>query len=178
MKEFKTIKLNPDEYKTISSMEAEVVTGTWIIDNGLFIIKDEIYIQTPTPVDADCIIEIKYREEKNGNFGRVKYLSSSPRRKYFMFLKWYIIIFFILSLLFLLYEVKILGNYAIEGSRSYLLLLPSISSWFCLNILILRNTKSITKIILMIFSYFLLLICTINFITYLKLLFLGISVVG
>lgn len=119
MNNYTIVRLKPNEYKTSSSYDFDPLFGMQY-KNGLLITKDEsnIPVRTPFTVDSDCEIEVKYKE--NG-FGKVKYLSSTPRRKYYMFLKWYIIILQILSLLFTIYEVN-LGNYLVEGSRSQPLL--------------------------------------------------------
>ena len=105
----KTVRLKSDEYKSASTMKA--FSGTWIPRNGLFITKDgsNFPISTPVTIDDNCEIEVKYNEEKH--YGRVKYLSSSPRRKYYMFLKWYIIILQILAIIETVYEVEVNENY-------------------------------------------------------------------
>lgn len=166
MDKYTIAKLKPDEYITASTLNPVPLRNSWIAHYGLLITKDgnKIPIKTPFTVDDNCEIEVKYKE--NG-VGKVKYLSSTPKRKYYMFLKWYIVILEILSILFMIYEINFLGNYATEGSRSSNLLLTLLITWLTINIVTLRNTKSITKWIITIFSYLLLVISTINFIIYL-----------
>ena len=160
----KTVRLKPNEYQSASTLTA--FSGTWIPRNGLVIIKDgnNFPIKTPWAIDNDCEIEVRYNEEKH--YGRVKYISSSPRRKYYMFLKWYIIILQILAIIATIYEVEVMGNYLVEGSRAQSLALPFITTWLSLDIVIMRNMKTITKWIITIFSYFLLLMSTVEFIVY------------
>lgn len=161
----KIVRLKPDEYKSVSTITATV--GTWIPRNGLYITKDgsNFPIRTPYTIDNNCEIEVRYNEEKH--YGRVKYLSTSPRRKYYMFLKWYIIILQILAILAAIYEVEIMGNYIVEGSPAENLRLPLIVTWLSLDIVIMRNTNTITKWIVTVFSYFLLFMSTVGFLTYL-----------
>ena len=149
----KTVRLKPNEYQSASTLTA--FSGTWIPRNGL----------TPVTVDNNCEIEVKYNEEKH--YGRVKYLSSSPRRKYYMFLKWYIIILQILAIIAAVYEIEINGNYLVEGSPSKSLGVPFITTWLTLNIIVMRNMNTVTKWLVTIFSYFVLFISTVSFIMYL-----------
>ena len=161
----KTVRLKSDEYKSASTMRA--FSGTWIPRNGLFITKDgsNFPISTPVTIDDNCEIEVKYNEEKH--YGRVKYISSSPRRKYYMFLKWYIIILQILAIIATVYEIEVNGNYLVEGSPAKSLEVPFIATWLCLDIVIMRNMNTVTKWLVTIFSYFLLFVSTVSFITYL-----------
>ena len=161
----KTVRLKPDEYQSVSTMRA--FSSTWIPNNGLFITKDgsNFPIRTPYTIDNNCEIEVKYNEEKH--YGRVKYLSSSPRRKYYMFLKWYIIILQILAIIATVYEIEVNGNYLVEGSPTKSLGVPFIATWLCLNIVIMRNMNTVTKWLVTIFSYFLLFMSTVGFLTYL-----------
>ncbi len=161
----KTVRLKPDEYKSVSTLKA--FSSTWIPRNGLVITKDgaNFPIRTPYTIDDNCEIEVRYNEEKH--YGRVKYLSSTLRRKYYIFLKWYIIILQILAIIATFYEVEIMGNYLVEGSRAASLRLPLIVTWLSLDIVILRNTNTVTKWIVTVFSYFLLFMSTIGFMAYL-----------
>ena len=161
----KTVRLKPDEYKSASSIKA--FSGTWIPSNGLVITKDgnNFPIRTPFTIDDNCEIEVQYNEEKH--YGKVKYISSSPRRKYYMFLKWYIIILQILAIIATIYEVEVMGNYLVEGSQSVSLTAPLLTTWLTLNIVVMRNMNTITKWLITIFSYFLLFVSTVQFIRYL-----------
>ena len=150
----KTVRLKSDEYKSASTMRA--FSGTWIPRNGLFITKDgsNFPISTPVTIDDNCEIEVKY-------------ISSSPRRKYYMFLKWYIIILQILAIIATVYEIEVNGNYLVEESPAKSLGVPFIATWLCLDIVIMRNMNTVTKWLVTIFSYFLLFVSTVSFITYL-----------
>lgn len=161
----KTVILKPDEYKSVSTLQA--FSGTWLPRNGLVITKDEsdFIVRTPLTVDNGCEIEVQYNEEKH--YGKVKYISSTLRRKYYMCLKWYIIILQIIAIIATVYEIEALGNYLVDGSRSASLRLPFIITWLSLDIVIMRNMNTITKWIITVFSYFVLLACTVGFITYL-----------
>lgn len=161
----KTVRLKPDEYKSVSSIKT--FSGTWIPSNGLVITKDgnNFPIRTPFTIDDNCEIEVQYNEEKH--YGKVKYISSSPRRKYYMFLKWYIIILQILAIIATVYEIEVNGNYLVEGSPAKSLGVPFIATWLCLDIVIMRNMNTVTKWLVTIFSYFVLFISTVSFIMYL-----------
>ena len=161
----KTVRLKPDEYQSVSTMRA--FSSTWIPNNGLFITKDgsNFPIRTPFTIYDNCEIEVQYNEEKH--YGKVKYISSSPRRKYYMFLKWYIIILQILAIIATIYEVEVMGNYLVEGSQSVSLTAPLLTTWLTLNIVVMRNMNTITKWLITIFSYFLLFVSTVQFIRYL-----------
>lgn len=164
MEKYTIVKLKPNEYKAVSKYDIDPIIGTQPI-NGLIITKDgsNIPIITSFPVDSNCEIEVRYKE--NG-VGRIKYLSNTPRRKYYKFLTWYIFILQIVSVLFMIYEVN-LGNYAVEGSRSQQLIGPALGSWLCFNIILFRNTKGFHKWFFTIFGYFLLFFFSIAFISYL-----------
>lgn len=162
----KTIILKPNEYQSISTLKAMTNGSNWVSKHGLIITKDgsKTPVRTPFTVDSDCEIELTYNEEKN--YGRVKYLKSTPRRKYFVFLRWYIIILQLLAIIAVLYEVNVNGNYLVKGSKAETLALPFIITWLSYNIVHLRNTNTITKKIITLFSYMLLILSTIQFIRY------------
>ena len=84
-----------------------------------------------------------------------------------MFLKWYIIILQILAIIATVYEIEVNGNYLVEGSPTKSLGVPFIATWLCLNIVIMRNMNTVTKWLVTIFSYFLLFMSTVGFLTYL-----------
>lgn len=163
MSKYTTIRLKPDEYKTANSL-IPAVTGGFIPANGLLITKDDmnLAIKTPTTVDPDCEIEVRYNEIHNGF---VKYITSTSRRKYYMFLKWFVLAFWLLSIILMFVEVQVFKHYAVRGSRSYNLIAP-FSSFLCLDIVILRNNNGFTKWAVTIFSYFLLGIDIIYMILY------------
>ena len=160
----KTVILKPDEYKSVSTLRA--FSGAWIPNNGLFITKDgnNFPIRTPFTIDNNCEIEVQYNEEKH--YGKVKYISSSPRRKYYMFLKWYIIILQIVAIIAAIYEIEVNGNYLVKGSQAERLAVPFGVTWLALDIIVLRNTNTITKWLVTIFSYFLLFLSTVSFLAY------------
>ena len=161
----KVVRLKGDEYKSVEAMRA--FGSTWISRHGLFITKDgsNFPVRTPFVVDDNCEIELQYNEEKH--YGKVKYIKSSPRRKYYMFLKWYIIILQILAIIATVYEIEVMGNYLVEGSRAKSLVVPFITTWITLDIIHLRNSNTITKWLVTIFSYLVLFIGTVEFIRYL-----------
>ena len=161
----KTVILKPNEYKSVSNLTA--FSGTWIPRHGIIITKDEsnFPIKTAYTIDDDCEIEVQYNEEKH--YGKVKYISSSSRRKYYMFLKYYIIILQILAIIATVYEIEVNGNYLVKGSPAEDLGLPFIITWLNLDIVVLRNTHTITKWIISKFCYIILLICTFKFLAYL-----------
>ena len=163
-------RLKPEEYVSVSSLETLPNTLDFYPSNGIIIKKDgkEIPVQTPVTVDDGCEIEVKYRDNSTG---RVKYLKSTPRRKYFVGLTWYIILLEIISILFVIYEININNNYLVEGNNAYNLLGPALATWLAIVIPILRNSKGLTKNIMTLFGYFLLFINTIFFIEYLINLF-------
>lgn len=158
-------RLKPNEYVSVSSLETLPNTSDFYPLNGLVFTKDgkEIIIQTPITVDNGCEIEVSYRD--NG-IGRVKYLKSTPRRKYYVGLRWYIIILELITIILVGYEININHNYLVEGSTSYNLLGPLLCTWIVLVIPILRNSKGLTKYIMNIFGYFILLINTVMIIEY------------
>ena len=165
----KIVRLKPDEYKSVSTLRTCV--GNWISRNGLIILKDgsNFSISTPYTVDSDCEIEVKYNEEKH--YGRVKYITTSSRRKYYMFLKWFIIILQLIAIIVTVYEIEVMGNYLVEGSRAESLRIPFITTWLALCIVVLRNINTITKWIMTIFGYLVLTISIIEFIIYLTAIF-------
>ena len=72
----------------------------------------------------------------------------------------------IIALILLTYEIEINNNYAIEGSLTNYLLLPTLSSWLILLIPLLRNAKGFTKWVLTIFGYVVLALNIHSFIMY------------
>lgn len=161
----KTVRLKPDEYKSVSSMRA--FSSTWIPSNGIVITKDgnNFPIRTAYTIDDDCEIEVKYNEEKH--YGKIKYISNSSRRNYYMFLKYYIITLQILAIIAAIFEINVMGHYLVKGSQAENLILPFTGTWLTFNIVVLRNMHTITKWIITIFSYMVLFISTFKFITYL-----------
>ena len=161
----KTVRLKPDEYKSISNMKA--FSSNWIPNNGIVITKDgnNFPIRTAYTIDDDCEIEAKYNEEKH--YGKIKYISNSSRRNYYMFLKYYIITLQILAIIATIIEIEVMGHYLVKGSQAENLILPFIGTWLTFNIVVLRNIHTITKWIITIFSYLVLFINTFKFITYL-----------
>ena len=148
----KTVRLKPDEYKSISNMKA--FSSTWIPNNGIVITKDgnNFPIRTAYTIDDDC---------------EIMYISNSSRRNYYMFLKYYIITLQILAIIATIIEIEVMGHYLVKGSQAENLILPFIGTWLTFNIVVLRNIHTITKWIITIFSYLVLFINTFKFITYL-----------
>lgn len=164
------IRLKPGEYIAVYVAVSEhgyQISDSWQKRKrtGLLVTKDgrETLIITAGSVDEGCEIELTLNS--NG-IGKVKYLSSTPRRNYFRFLRWYIIALEILSAVMLFYEVGIRHNYVAEGSNVGLLLFPFLVAWFTLIIVALRNAQNVSGKIMVLFCYFLLIGATISFIMY------------
>ena len=166
MNSIKTIRLKPEEYKSVSGYGDVLPDGMSLPVFGLVITKDNknIIISTPVNVDDDCEIEVTYGDN---NIGRVKYIKSSRKRKYYNFLKWDIIILEVLSIIFMIIEVGIFKNYAVDGNQSYFLLGPVIGTWLTIVIVFYRNLKGFNKWIYTIFGYILLFFMHISFFVYL-----------
>ena len=82
MHEKKVYRLMPNEYKSFTSLRA--YSGSWIVSNGLVIKKDgeEIPLKTAFAVDDGCEIEVI---RKSKSYGKVKYIKSTTKRKYYRF---------------------------------------------------------------------------------------------
>ncbi len=169
MKEKKVYRLKPDEYIVDSSITGDV-SPEWRIDNGLLITKgdEKIPVYTFYAVDPDCEIEVTIYKN---NFGRVKYIKSTPRRRYYKGLLYASILLTVVSLILLLYELEVNGNYAVEGSPSYYLLMPFLTSWYLSLVFILRNAKGFTKTVLSIFGYIFYALSVCYFLTYIVTIF-------
>ncbi len=166
-KEKTTIILKPDEYLTASEVDPIIIPeATFLITNGIVITKDgqNLPIQTPFPVDSGCEIQVTYNEK---NIGRVKYLKSTPRRKYYKFITWYSIGIMIVGFLIALYSKNVKGVYILAEGSEHTDLGVTIGSWLALNIVLFRNAKGFTKWIMTIFGYILLFSGTFAIIRYL-----------
>ena len=74
--------------------------------------------------------------------------------------------FKILAIIATIYEIEVLGNYLVEGSQAENLRLP-MGTWLGFDIIIMRNMNSITKWIITIFAYIVVLMASVSFIAYL-----------
>ncbi len=165
-KEKTTIILKPDEYIIASEVNSILIPKpTFLITNGIVITKDgqNLPIQTPFPVDSGCEIQVTYNEK---NIGKVKYLKSTLKRKYYKFITWYSIGIMIVGFLIALYSKNVKGVYILAEGSEHTDLGVTIGSWLALNIVLLRNSKGFTKWIMTIFGYILLLLGTIAILRY------------
>ena len=162
--------LEPDEYKTAFSLRS-LPTGQFIPSKGIFITLDgkETFVKTAFNVDEGCRIRLTW----NGKgCGKVKHLTSTPRRKYYMALMWFSLILWALSWVFVVFEVNS-GNYAGSGLRTDHVLLTATTAWMGLDIVTLRNGHDFTKWFATIFSYIVMFASTASFIIYLVKLISG-----
>ena len=116
----------PNEYKSFTSLRA--YSGSWIVSNGLVIKKDgeEIPLKTAFAVDDGCEIEVI---RKSKSYGKVKYIKSTPKRKYYKFITWYILFLEIISAILIAYEIGVNNNYAKDGSRTEYILFTLLTPW-------------------------------------------------
>ena len=159
----KTI-LEPEDYKSVSEMHV-LLTGQFIPSNGLVITKNDENraVKTPFTVDPGCRLELRWTGQRSG---RVRYLTSTPRRRYFMGLKWYTLILWALSWIFTVIEIAGFGNYAMGDSRTTLALATAFTAWMGLVIVVQRNGHGFLKWASTIFSYFVLAFFSVKFILY------------
>jgi len=164
MNKWETFKLKPEEYVSVSELETMPALGTWVPACGMIITKDNKNMPIPTAISIDpgCEIEVRY----NGKIGKVKYLSSTPRRKYYVFLRWYIILIEFISICITFYERTIKNEIITKEHPANGVLVGVIAVWLCLCIPMLRNDKGVTKWIMTIFGYFILGLATIELIRY------------
>ena len=165
MKNAQTYILEPDEYVTASSMRP--FGGHFLPAHGLMITKDGANTWVSTgglSVDEGCRIQLAWSGK---GFGRVKHLTSTPRRKYYMALRNFTLILWALAWIFLLIEMLVFNNRAIGDSRTNLVMLTAFTAWMGLVIVVERNQRGFTKWFSTIFSYFVLPISTGAFIWYL-----------
>lgn len=169
MREVYTYILEPGDYQTLSEMRA--FPNAMIPQNGLFITKggSNTWVKTPFTVDSGCRIKLTWSGK---GAGRVKYLTSTPRRKYYVAVRWFSIILMILAWIFVLIEMAH-GNKAVGDSRTGYAMLPAFTAWMGLDICALRNGRGFTKWAVTIFSYFVMVMGTGSFIYYLIRLILG-----
>ncbi|MBO7355400.1 MAG: hypothetical protein ILP17_00100 [Lachnospiraceae bacterium] len=170
MREVYTYILEPGDYQTIS--EIKTIAGTTMIpNNGFFITKggSNTWVRTAGSVDSGCRIRLTWSGK---GAGRVKYLTSTPRRKYYLAVKWFSIILMILAWIFLLIEM-VNGNKAIGDSRTRYVMATAFTAWMGLDISVMRNMHGFTKWFVTIFSYIVMCISTGSFIYYLVRLISG-----
>ena len=163
MYEKKVYRLMPNEYKSFTSLRA--YSGSWIASNGLVIKKggEEIPLKTAFAVDDGCEIEVI---RKSKSYGKVKYIKSTPKRKYYKFITWYILFLEIISAILIAYEIGVNNNYAKDGSRTEYILFTLLTPWLALSSVVLRNNKGFTKWAMTILSYLILIVSTVNLIKY------------
>lgn len=170
MRETLTIILEPDEYKT--SFDLKVIpSGQFIPAKGIMITKggENTWVSTVLNVDDGCRIALKWSGKGHG---RVKHLTSTPRRKYYMALMWFSLILWALSWIFTVIEVTS-GNFAGAGLRTDHILLTAFTAWMGLDIVVLRNGHGFKKWFTTIFSYLVMLVSTSSFVIYLVKLITG-----
>ena len=163
MKEPKTFILEPDEYKTGCDIRAY---GTGFIPNkSILITKDNANTLVPTVLNVDPGCRIRVTRRGRGAAG-VKHLTSTPRRKFYLFIIWFSLILWALGWIFTLIEIFVNGNYATGDSRTNLAMLPAMTAWLGLNISHLRNGHGFTKWFATIFGYFILIIGVLSLVRY------------
>lgn len=164
MKVKNVYRLMPNEYKSFTSLDGNPIMK-WVIKKGLLITKngENIPVRTAFSIDNGCEIEVTYYDS---GYGKVKYLKSTPRRKYYKFITWYILFLELISAIFITYEINVNNNYATSGSRTEKILFILLASWIALTAVVLRNTKGFNKIVMTILSYVILTISTVNLIAY------------
>ena len=164
MREVYTYILEPGDYKTVSELRM-FATGAVIPQNGLLITRDGLntWVRTPTSVDSGCRIQLTWSGK---GAGRVKYLTSTLRRKYYMAVMWFSIMLMLLAWIFLLIEM-VKGNKAIGDSRTRYVMGTAFTAWMGLDISTLRNHHGFTRWFVTIISYFVMCISTGSFIYYL-----------
>lgn len=167
----KTYILEPDEYKTSLQMHPGT-TGHFIYTKGIFITKDgeNKWCRTVFNVDEGCRLQLTWNGRGNG---KVKYLTSTPRRNYYLALMWFTLCLWTLAWIFTVVEVSVLGNYASGGSRTSNVLLTAFTAWMGLDIVHLRNGHGFTKWAVTIFSYFILAVSFTSFVVYIVRLIQG-----
>ena len=163
MGDVNTIILEPDEYKTAFSLRMFAATQT-IPAKGIVITKDgaNTYVPTTLNVDDGCRIRLKWSGKGHG---RVKHLTSTPRRKYYMAVMWFSLILWILAAVFTAIEV-FNGNFATADSRTKHVALTAFTAWMGLVITVTRNGHGFRKWFATIFSYGVMFISTMSFIIY------------
>lgn len=170
MSDVKITILEPDEYKT--AFKLNVFAGVQTIPaKAIIITKDGADTVVPTTLNVDdgCRIRLKWSGK---GFGRVKHLTSTPRRKYFMTLMWFSIILWIVAAAFTVFEVMN-GNYATGDSRTKHVLLTATTAWMGLVITTTRNGHGFRKWFATIFSYFVMFVSVASFVIYLVRLIQG-----
>ena len=172
MRDAKTFILEPDEYKTAFKLRT-LPTGQFIPAKGIFITKDgqNTWVSTAHNVDDGCRIKLIWNGKGHG---KIKHLSSTPRRKYYMALMWFSLILWALSWVFVVFEVTN-GNYAARGLRTDHVLLTATTAWMGLDIVVLRNGHDFKKWFVTIFSYMVMFASVASFIIYLVNLIGGIG---
>ena len=163
MYEKKVYRLMPNEYKSFTSLRE--YSGSRIVSNGLVIKKDgqDLPLKTAFAVDDGCEIEVT---RKSKSYGKVKYIKSTPRRKFFKFITWYILFLEVISAILIEYEIGVNNNYAKDSSRTEYILFTLLTPWLALSSVVLRNSKGFTKWAMTILSHTILIISTVNLIKY------------
>lgn len=163
MKDTETIILEPNEYKTGSDLKP--FGGHFLQSKAIMITRDNENTVIPTALNVDpgCRIQVTRR---GTGFARVKHLTSTPRRNYYMFIMWFSIFLGVIGWIFTLFEIFVNGNYATGDSRTNLAMLPAFVAWLGLNIPVLRNGRGFTKWFSTVFGYFVLFICVVSLVRY------------
>ena len=171
MRDVKTIILEPDEYKTQFDLRL-LPSGQTIPQKAIIITKDGANTVVPTTLNVDegCRIELKWSGK---GYGRVKHLTSTPRRRYFTALMWFSIILWITGAVLTLYEILVNGNYATADSRTKHAMLTAVVSWMGLVITSTRNGHGFRKWFATIFSYMVMLVSIGSLIIYIVRLIQG-----
>ncbi|MBR5358830.1 MAG: hypothetical protein IK128_06440 [Clostridiales bacterium] len=164
MRNTNTIILEPDEYKTGYKLNINPIVP-FIPKKTILITKngEDRLVETVFNVDDGCRIELKWSGKGKG---RVKHLTSTPRRKYYMGLMWFSLILWALAWIFTVIEVNS-GNFAGVGNRTDHVLLTAFTAWMGLDIVTLRNGHGFTKWFTTVFSYLIMFVSVASFIIYL-----------
>ena len=165
MKNVQDYYLEPGEYVS-KSVVGSLPGFHFAVLHGLMITKDgaNTWIRTPCNVDEGCRILLRWSGK---GAGRVKHLTSTPRRRYYLCLMWFTIIMWVLAWIFLFTEMLVFNNPAVGDSRTRLVMLTAFTAWMGFDITVMRNGHGFTKWFITIFSYGVLAISTGAFIAYL-----------
>jgi len=140
--------------------------GTGFIPRrAILITKDNENTMVPTVMNVDAGCRIRVTRSGNGA-ARVKHLTTTPRRNYYLFIMWFSLGLCALGWILTLYEILINGNYATEGSETNLVLLPAMTAWLGLNITSQRNAHGFTKWFVTVFGYFILFMGVLSLVRY------------
>ena len=170
MRDVKTYILEPGEYTSKASMRT-LPSGQMLPSRGILITKDgdQTWVPVGHNVDEGCRIQLKWSGK---GYGKVKHLTSTPRRKYHMALMWFSLILWAASWIFTIIEV-VGGNKAVGDSRTNYCMLTAFTAWMGLVIVVLRNDHGFRKWFMTIFSYIVMLISIGSMVFYLVRLIAG-----